>query len=186
MPSFLSFDIILKEVLKIAVILTMEVTGHPPFHLLRSWEVCWKCGAGAEAIAFAVAAVTCESEDEDDEDELPVHSPVVLRDVVEAPLSFLAGASQSDADYRKRYSRAAVREYFMNHCTCGAPFGDYFLHSEPGHAFYPTEDSEAEAIKVHWIECAEAQEIDCQFAGWSSLRPVENGTVGERIAVPLG
>ncbi len=162
----------------------MKVTVHPPFHLLRSWEVCWKCGAGAEAIAFAVATVTCESGDEDDEDELPVHSPVVLRDVVEAPLPFLAAASQSSADYRKRYSRTADREYFMNHCTCGAPFGDYFLHSEPGHAFYPTEDSEAEAIKVHRIDCHDAQEIDCWFAGWSSLCPVENGTTGETIAVP--
>jgi hypothetical protein len=36
------------------------------------------------------------------------------------------------------------------------------------------------------IECHDAQEIDCWFAGWSSLCPVENGTAAERIAVPLG
>ncbi|GAA5483917.1 hypothetical protein [Haloferula sargassicola] len=161
----------------------MKLTIHPPFHLLRSWEVCWKCGAGAEAIAFAVAAVTCDDEDDDD---LPVHSPVVLRDVEQAPLLFLAAATRSDADFKKRYSRAADREYFMNHCTCGAPFGDHFLHNEPGHAFYPLDPTDAASIKVHEIDCTESQEIDCWFAGWSSVCPVENGTPAERIAVPLG
>lgn len=162
----------------------MKVTIHPPFHLLRAWESCWKCGAGAEAIAFAAATATCESGDEDDDDELPVHSPVVLENIGSAPLPFLSAAARSAADYRKRYSRTAEREYFMNHCTCGAPFGDYFLHCEPGHAFFPTQDSEAKAIKVHLIECNDALEIDCGFAGWSSHCLVENGTRSDSIAVP--
>jgi hypothetical protein len=111
MACFISFDIILQEVLKIAGVSAMKVTVHPPFHLLRSWESCWKCGGEAEAIAFAVATVTCESGDEDDEDELPVHSPVVLQNVGVAPLPFVAAAAQSDADYRNRYSRTADCEY---------------------------------------------------------------------------
>ena len=176
----------MQEVLETAGISAVKVTIHPPFHLLRSWESCWKCGAVAEAIAFAVAAVTCDSGDEEDDDELPVHSPAVLEMIVEAPLPFLAAAAHSSADYRKGYSRTAECEYFMNHCTCGAPFGDYFLHSEPGHAFFPTGDSEAKAIKVHRIDCHDAQEIDCGFAGWSSHCLVENGTPDEEISVPLG
>ncbi|WP_379716543.1 hypothetical protein [Haloferula chungangensis] len=72
----------------------------------------------------------------------------------------------------------------MNHCNCGAPFGDYFLHSEPGHAFYPIGESGVKAIKAHRINCHDPLEFDCGFGGWSSLCPVENGTAGERITVP--
>ncbi len=159
----------------------MLVTLHPPFYLLRSFEACWKCRDGAHAIAFAATAATAH----DEEDEIDDFSPLILRDIENAPYPFVAAATQIGADFRKRLSKTAGREYFMNHCICGAPFGDFFLHNEPGHAFYPTDIKEAAAIKIQKIDWADDVEADCWFAGWSSLSPFEHGTfVEEKIEIP--
>jgi len=162
----------------------MTYTIYPPFHLLRSWEACWKCGGGAEAIAFAAASAT--SDDEEEQDEMPEHSPIILRDIEQAPPAFIVAADLANGRFKKRYSHTAAREYYMNHCTCGAPFGDHFLHNEPGHAFYPTDTTEAASIKIQEIDYSDELEIDCGFAGWSSLCPFEFGVMeAGKITVPL-
>lgn len=159
----------------------MRVTLHPPFYLLRSFESCWKCRKEAAAIAFAVTAVTPH----DDEDEVDDFSPLILRDIQDAPHPFIAAAAQTEAHFQKGFSRTSGREYFMNHCTCGAAFGDHFLHSEPGHAFFPTDEGEAALIHIQEIDWDEDLECDCWFAGWSSLSPFEHGTrVEEPIRIP--
>ena len=126
-------------------------------------------------IAFAVSAVTG---DENDEEELPEHSPVVLTDIERVPQPFLMAAARFGANFESRFSRTARREYFMNFCHCGASFGDFFLHEEPGHAFFPSgEDEAAASVQVQEIDCTDPLKIDCWFSGWSSLCLVESGTM---------
>lgn len=159
----------------------MKVTLHPPFYLLKSPEICWKCHRPSNAIAFAAGAATPH----DEEDEVDNFSPLTLREIEEVPPPFLFAAATAGVNFSKRYSKAAGREYFMNHCACGAPFGDYFLHSEPGHAFFPIDEREAAMIVVQEIDWDVDMECDCDFAGWSSLSPFEHGTrVEEPIRIP--
>ncbi|WP_157649298.1 hypothetical protein [Burkholderia ubonensis] len=41
----------------------------------------------------------------------------------------------------------------MNHCAeCDAKFGDFFIHSEPGGAFFPVSEGEAELIRLMKID----------------------------------
>lgn len=158
----------------------MMVTLHPPFYLLRSFEICWKCRQASEAIAFAATAATPH----DEEDEVDDFSPLILKDIEEAPYPFVEAAARVGVDFRKRFSKTANREYFMNHCACGANFGDFFLHNEPGHAFYPTDEREAARIRIHEIDWPGDLECDCWFAGWSSLSPFEHGMKEEVIEIP--
>lgn len=160
----------------------MKVTLHPPFYLLKSQEICWKCRRPAEAVAFAAGSATPH----DDEDEVDDLSPLILRDIKDAPEPFLIAAAQAGIDFRKRLSRTAGVEYFMNHCACGAPFGDHFLHNEPGYAFFPLDEREAAQIRIQEIDWDVDMESDCGFAGWSSLSPFEHGTHDEElIEIPV-
>jgi len=41
----------------------------------------------------------------------------------------------------------AGKKYFANTCPkCGVMSGDFFLHSEPGAPFFPTEEEEAKSL----------------------------------------
>jgi hypothetical protein len=103
-----------------------------PFYLLRSSEGCWKCGTSCRVVALA-------SGDEE---------PFMLSSIESMPEEFLLAITAVHPDYELRYSQMAGTRYFMNTCKCGAHFGDFFLFSEPGGAFFPTEDEEAAEIEV--------------------------------------
>lgn len=154
----------------------MKVTLHPPFYILKAQEICWKCRTLSEVIAFAAGSASPH----DEEDEVDDISPLILKDIEQAPPPFLiVAADQAGVDYHKRFSQAAGMEYYMNHCACGAPFGDYFLHNEPGHAFSPLDETDAAMIQIQEIEWSENMECTCWFAGWSSFSPFEHGTQEE-------
>lgn len=72
----------------------------------------------------------------------------------------------------------------MNHCSCGASFGDFFLHNEPRHAFYPLDERDASLIRIHEIDWPDDLECKCWFAGWPSLSPFEYGAKEEPIEIP--
>ncbi len=50
--------------------------------------------------------------------------------------------------YRRRFSKTASARYYMNHCACGAQLGDFYMHSEPDGAFFPTTRNAARAIRL--------------------------------------
>jgi hypothetical protein len=55
--------------------------------------------------------------------------------------------------YRVAFSKTAASNYFMNHCTdCDAKFGDFFIHGEPGGAFFPTTEVEAGRIELYRVD----------------------------------
>lgn len=60
-------------------------------------------------------------------------SPQVVRQIRRFTESFKQACSKTDGS-----------RYFMNHCQhCGAKLGDFFIHSEPGGAFFPTSPEQA-------------------------------------------
>ena len=111
-----------------------------PIYVLESSSSCWSCGCETPVVALAVDHLDGQ-EVEDEESCLILLSSI---EVLPAELVNLLG--QRYLFLRKRYSKSAGRRYFMNHCSCGAPLGDFFLHSEPGGAFFPTSPEEAEQI----------------------------------------
>jgi hypothetical protein len=66
--------------------------------------------------------------------------------------------------------------YLMNHCeNCGAKLGDFFMHSEPGGAFFPTSPQEAQRMTL--IRINERFDANCSvgftsevFLDWIQVR----------------
>lgn len=51
--------------------------------------------------------------------------------------------------FKLAYSKAAGSGYLMNHREhCGPKLGDFFMHSEPGGAFFPTAPQEAQRMTL--------------------------------------
>lgn len=116
-----------------------------PFYLFRSSEDCWKCGATCRVVAVASG----EKE------------PFVLSQITEMPEEILLAVTAINPAYERRLSRTADTEYFMNTCGCGAHFGDFFLYTEPGGAFFPTEIDEAAEIEVIELPIEGEHRIGC-------------------------
>jgi len=119
-----------------------------PIYVVESSTCCWSCGCETPVIALAVDrldGLKAEAEE----------SCLLLLSTVEnipGELANLLGRRYSF--FRKRYSKTAGTRYFMNHCSCGAPLGDFFLHSEPGGAFFPTAPEEVENIVLRELPVA--------------------------------
>jgi hypothetical protein len=55
--------------------------------------------------------------------------------------------------------------YYANICcSCGANFGDFFLHSEPGGAFCPMTEEHAVRMKITKLPFDEVYDFDCTWS----------------------
>ena len=71
-------------------------------------------------------------------------------------------------NYKIAYSKTAESSYWANHCEhCGALQGDFFLHSEPGGAFFPLEIEEYEQLTFITVPSKFDVEIDADYS-WLS------------------
>ena len=111
-----------------------------PIYVVESSSSCWSCGR--ETLVVALAVESLDGQEQDDEESCLI----VLTEIEELPPELLRLISPRYPSLKNRYSKTAGRRYYMNHCSCGAPLGDFFLHSEPGGAFFPTSPGEAERI----------------------------------------
>jgi hypothetical protein len=65
--------------------------------------------------------------------------------------------------FQKHTSKTAGTAYYMDTCGCGAHFGDFYLFSEPGGAFFPTEENEAGRITIEELPLTGIFELDCTY-----------------------
>lgn len=71
-------------------------------------------------------------------------------------------------NFKIAYSHTAESSYWANHCEhCGALQGDFFLHSEPGGAFFPLEIEEYEQITFITVASKFDVQIDADYS-WLS------------------
>ena len=71
----------------------------------------------------------------------------VLSDVIDLPEEVLGYIQKRVPTYKFRYSKTVGSKYFANTCpSCGIISGDFFLHSEPGAPFFPTDEEEARLL----------------------------------------
>jgi hypothetical protein len=137
-------------------------------YLLTAQQVCWKCRAEQPVIALATQRLSDEgSPIEHTNDDL-----VLLSNIVAMPAEVLAYMRTRHSGFESRFSNAAGHSYFSNTCECGALFGDFYLHGDPGGAFFPETEEEAAKVTLTSIPIAPPLQFDCAC---------HYGSVGELI-----
>lgn len=138
---------------------TLRVTA--PIFLLRSTESCWRCHASQEVIALASRWRLDTDQDKDEQPE--ENEPLILQDIHTIPKPILAAVLSRHPHFEKRTSKTAGTAYYMNTCDCGAHFGDFYLFSEPGGTFFPTDENEASRITIEELPLTGTFELHCSY-----------------------
>jgi hypothetical protein len=132
-----------------------------PIYLLETFERCWKCNSFAKVFALACHKVE-ETGGFDETDNF-----VVLNSINTVPDLIVRVLRDVSPSLRFDYSKQANQKYVMNHCSCGAKLGDFYMHHEPGGAFFPTDDREAALITMRTIVSDGSYEIDASYSACS-------------------
>lgn len=128
----------------------------PPVFTVESHAGCWKCGTSVGVATLGARALADLDDDEDDDDERGLY---LFSGISWLPTKALAAIRRVNAGYRKRFSKTASVEYFMNHCSCGAQLGDFFMYSEPGGAFFPMDEEAAARIKLRCLSKSDSVKL---------------------------
>jgi hypothetical protein len=150
------------------------VTVRSPIFLLRARATCWNCGSPQEVIALATRKLTDLGDDPEDE-PLDADEPKLLHRIQEMPPQVLQKIQSVHSAYEKRKSGTAGVAYHMNICRCGAHFGDFYLFSEPGGAFFPESEEEARQITIEEISLAGVFELACSYGMGTGAYIFEHG-----------
>ena len=71
----------------------------------------------------------------------------ILSDIVGLPKDVLGYIQKRVPTFKLKYSKTMGSKYYANTCPgCGVISGDFFLHSEPGAPFFPTDEEEASLL----------------------------------------
>lgn len=112
----------------------------PPLFMIGKKIACWKCEGKMTVVALLAPNIV----DVEEENEA-----IVLSDVVELPQPILQYIQSRVPTYKYRYSKTVGGKYFANTCpSCGVISGDFFMHSEPGGPFFPTNEEEAKSLYI--------------------------------------
>lgn len=142
----------------------------PYYYIIESTSDCWKCAIWTRVYAFMLPEEHEEFEQVDDDEEFTLESNLgewIRRDhrgtvgsVHSLSPSVAAEVCRHTANLKQAYSKTAGHRYIMNHCEhCGAKLGDFYMHSEPGGAFFPT--SPKQASKMLLIKINERFDANC-------------------------
>lgn len=126
------------------------------YFIACSHTSCWKCQQLTKVFAFILPEEHQEYVFSDYEGEDGYWSNYdaigTMSNVTGLELSVWKRLQTFTQLYKPAYSKQAGGRYFMNHCEhCNATQGDFFMHNEPGGAFFPTTVAEAERITVYQI-----------------------------------
>jgi len=112
----------------------LEIT--PPLYLIGKRIWCWRCETKMSVVAILAIHV------EDTENQV-----CILSDIVELPEMILSYIQKRVPTFKLKFSKTVGQKYYANTCPkCGILSGDFFLHSEPGAPFFPTDEDEAKSI----------------------------------------
>jgi Domain of unknown function (DUF5710) len=124
-----------------------------PVWLLTSTENCYRCHKISPV--FAIASKSIEDYDIDEYDDVHyqthradenTHVSISnLENVDERIGQYLAKFAPK---YRMDFSKTQSANVYMNHCHhCGAKLGDFYMHNEPGGAFFPDSYEDSQRLK---------------------------------------
>ncbi len=108
----------------------------PPVYLVGMKIHCWKCDSKMPVVT--ILAPNIEETD---------NQICILSDIVGLPEEIIGYIQKRVPTFKLKYSKTVGRKYFANTCPkCGSLSGDFFLHSEPGAPFFPTNENEASRL----------------------------------------
>ncbi|HEX3914519.1 MAG TPA: hypothetical protein VHW71_13495 [Steroidobacteraceae bacterium] len=139
-------------------------------YLLTANAECWKCRRPQDVVVIAAQGLSEGGEAISDTQDLG--SLVSLSTIEEMPSELLTFIQKRQPGYQKQYSRAAETSYYANTCQCGALFGDHYLVSKPGGAFFPEDSAAAARIVISRVPCRPPQLLRGDYSV---------GSVGEMI-----
>jgi hypothetical protein len=117
-----------------------------PIWLVESVSACWKCHGRTRVFCLACAGVQVDAEgtvEGGDDGEMVFVSDLSTIDPRIEPM-----LRASAPGYALDYSKTQDARVWMNHCArCGAKLGDFYLHEEPGGAFFPTTPEEERLLR---------------------------------------
>ena len=145
-----------------------------PIYIATAETECWKCNNIMKTTA--IIAPNMVGDDEDFEDG----GVGILLEVTFLPEFLLKKIQALNPNYQLRYSKSIEGKYYANVCPhCNVISGDFFLHSEPGSAFFPTSVEEAKQVKLKKIELNEAIEVEASYSLGLGEFILENGNIKE-------
>lgn len=127
----------------------------PHYAILESSQSCWKCHDRTPVFGFMLPpgheALWVDDDPALDEWETIDGSSSLVSSIARLHPDVMASMQALTSRYGLSRSNVASR-YFMNFCVhCNAKQGDFFLYSEPGGAFFPTSQADADVIKITTI-----------------------------------
>jgi hypothetical protein len=127
----------------------------PLIYLLESSEECYRCAK--RAAVFAIASDCVIDKDTEIKKFIRLYNIQSLPDHLELLLK------TKIPTYYKDYTRQSDSYYFVNHCDCGAKLGDFYLHTKPGSAFFPTTSEQAMDIFIYELPIKNELEIKASY-----------------------
>ena len=131
----------------------------PYYYIIQSASDCWKCSNSTRVFAFMLPEEHEQFEYIDDEEGFSLERNLGewqchgYRGTVGSVHSLSPSVNKQirrfTANFKPAYSKTAGHRYTMNHCEhCGAKLGDFYMHSEPGGAFFPTSPEQASKMTL--------------------------------------
>lgn len=146
-----------------------------PIYLLTSPTNCWRCGLEQRVVGLAASAL--EDIDPDHPESVEKYEELVLLShISEMPELIQQHIRARHPAYEMHFSYTADSSYYANICECGANFGDHFLFSEPGEAFFPDSDEAASKITYLELPFQGEFEFDCSYSFGPCEAILEHGT----------
>ena len=155
-----------------------SIRVRPPLYLLRSLAQCHECGATQPVAALGVTAF---EEDGASYGDSKNPSLYLLSRVESLPQDVLTHIQQVAPGYRAMASKTAGMTYFANVCSCGTNFGDFYLFSEPGGAFFPETVEEAKLVELAQIPLSGPLEIECSWSEGTAIDMMFEHGVSTRL-----
>lgn len=114
-----------------------------PIWLSQSYTHCWKCGESTVVHCLTASGMGGK---ENEEDGFGIVNISNLKAVVS---QIAAEIKKFAPNYHIGFSKTLNGHFFINHCQqCNSNQGDFFLHNEPGGAFFSMAASAVERIKI--------------------------------------
>lgn len=131
-------------------------------YIARNFCQCYNCSAQTPAIS--VAAEKFEIVDE--KEHQIIESSFTFFDTICDMSQEIKSVIRAKFPYFKPfYSNMAGIEYWANHCIyCGRAQGSFYLHAEPGGAFFPEEIEDCKNIELIQIPIKSSVEIEGSYS----------------------
>lgn len=127
-----------------------------PLYMAGKKVDCWKCCERMSVIAL----IAPKTDDPELEGEV-----CILSSIESMPENLLKYIQSRVPTFRKKLSKTVGDSYLANTCPkCKSLSGDFFLHSEPGGAFFPMDEDEAKELYIVELPLTDTVEIESGYS----------------------